>query len=206
MRILSQRRLRQASPLSADVPCFLFVGNAPAVCDLSRRFCVRLPLWWAPFRPMRRRSVQNGSAYRSFAGEAASRGHKAHCPASFAFHFLRRHIPDRLFDSRPQVRTLLARKLLSTGGREAALRVFSLRLHHFFLARRARCFLAAFMLSTRLGYLRPAFLACRLAAALPFGVKLVWRLFFGAAFFQGSLEDEVLAMPSIRGRQAAWFY
>jgi hypothetical protein len=49
---------------------------------------------------------------------------KAHRPASFAFHLLRRHISDRLFDPWPQVRTLLARKLLSTGGGEAALRVF----------------------------------------------------------------------------------
>jgi hypothetical protein len=111
-----------------------------------------------------------------------------------------------LFDSWPQVRTLLARELLPTCGGKAAARILRTRVHHFVFAPRARCFLAAFILSTRLGYLRPAFFARCLAAALLFGVNLVWRLFFGGAFSQGSLEDEVLDMPRIRARPRAWFY
>lgn len=43
----------------------------------------------------------------------------------------------------------------------------------FFFDLAARCFFAAFMLSTRLGYLRPAFFAAALALALLLGVNLV---------------------------------
>jgi hypothetical protein len=96
----------------------------------------------------------------------------------------------RLFDSWPQVRPLLARQLLSTSGGEASLRIFSARVHHIVFAPRARCFLAAFILSTRFGYPRPAFSACRLAAALLFAVSLVWRLFFGVAFASALSGDD----------------
>jgi ligand-binding SRPBCC domain-containing protein len=53
----------------------------------------------------------------------------------------------------------------------------------------AFCFLAAFMLSTRLGYFRPAFLAAALAFDLLLAVSLVWVLFFGAGFSHGSALD-----------------
>src|SRR6476659_11190552 len=141
MRILSQRRLRQASPLSADVPCFLFVGNGPAVCDLSRDFACGCLCGGHRFAPCCGAQCKTGRLTVLLQGRQLLAAIKANRPASFAFHFLRRHITSRLFDSWPQVRTLLARKLLSTGDREAALRVFSLRLHQFFVAGRARCFL-----------------------------------------------------------------
>jgi len=43
------------------------------------------------------------------------------------------------------------------------------------------------MLSTKLGYLRPALLAAAFAFALLFKVNFVCRLFFGAGFFHGAL-------------------
>lgn len=63
---------------------------------------------------------------------------------------------------------------------------------------RARCFFAAFMLSTRLGYLRPAFFALRRAAALLAAVSLVWREFRGGAFSQGSLLEDFRVAISLR--------
>lgn len=42
------------------------------------------------------------------------------------------------------------------------------------------------MLSTKLGYFRPARLAAAFAFALVFGVNFVCRLFFGAGFFHGA--------------------
>lgn len=56
----------------------------------------------------------------------------------------------------------------------------------FFFDNFERCFFAAFMLSTRLGYFRPAFFAAAFALALLFAVNLVCLLFFGAGLFQGA--------------------
>jgi len=42
---------------------------------------------------------------------------------------------------------------------------------------RACCSFAAFMLSTKLGYFRPAFFAAAFALALLLAVNFVWRVF-----------------------------
>lgn len=52
------------------------------------------------------------------------------------------------------------------------------------------------MLSTKLGYFRPARLAAAFAPALFFGVSFVCRLLFGAGLSQGSFF--FVAMPTIR--------
>lgn len=59
---------------------------------------------------------------------------------------------------------------------------------HLFFLLPGFFFLAAFMLSTKLGYLRPAFFAARFALAFRLGESLFDFLpafFFGLAFFQG---------------------
>jgi hypothetical protein len=68
----------------------------------------------------------------------------------------------------------------------AALFIRLIRYDLLFLELPARCFFAAFMLSTRLGYFRPAFFAAALAFALLFAVNFVCRLFLGAGFFHGA--------------------
>ena len=59
------------------------------------------------------------------------------------------------------------------------------RYDFFFPELRARCSFAAFMLSTRLGYFRPAFFAAPFALALLFALNFVCRLFLGAGLSHG---------------------
>lgn len=57
----------------------------------------------------------------------------------------------------------------------------------FFLELFRGCFFAAFMLSTRFGYGRPARFAEAFAIALLFALNLVCRLLRDAGFFQGCI-------------------
>lgn len=114
-------------------------------------------------------------------------------PAALAPHLLWRHFADRFLHSRFQVGTFFARELLAARGCQPAFRIFGFRAHDLFFFR-ARWLRAAFMLSTRLGYLRPALFAAAFALALLFGLSLVCRLFFGARLFHGAF----FLFPGIR--------
>jgi hypothetical protein len=51
-----------------------------------------------------------------------------------------------------------------------------------------RCRFAAFILSTKLGYFRPARRAVAFAEAFDLGVSFVWRVFFGAGLSHGTVD------------------
>lgn len=73
-----------------------------------------------------------------------------------------------------------------------------MRLNHaFFFDLALRCFFAAFMLSTRFGYERPARFADAFAFALLFELNLVCRLLRDAGFFQGGLLFVAIIVDSL---------
>jgi hypothetical protein len=58
------------------------------------------------------------------------------------------------------------------------------------------CAFAAFMLSMRFGYFRPALAAAALARALLFGVSLVCDDFLGFGFFQGLVSSVFMSVQT----------
>jgi hypothetical protein len=147
------------------------------------------------FAPRGGAERETGRLTLLFAEEATSRSHKS-APLSFlcvSFPAAFISLIGFLTPGRKCAPSLLANSF-PTGGSEATVRIFRPQLHRFVFECRARCFLAAFILSV--GILDPPF--CR---GLALVVSLMWRLFLRAALSHGSFTVDFIG-PAKYSRQA----